>query len=638
MDRPVYDGVKYLSINDFAFSEHYRLAIERLNSNRNLDTLKNINEIIELYEIYQIVTCKNLKEEYSQPYLEKAKKLMPVVAQFFKTIRDDNFENYYNSVSILYIDEFWELFEKFSCFEMISSAVMKRFLSREDITLYRIIEHKKLSEAYNLEISDILRKSNQTAEMIISEYMEEHNDRHKKLYFPKNLSAEEYEGILQKYIDSDYPNAGILQLISRSKSSSECPISDVLRLNAKRKAKEIFSKLSGVTMKYGVGICFEKIDGLINIEYKEDNTVLYKYNIDYLEEYLDNYSIIKNFATIFSFVDGMGRSRFPSIKSRLSVFERAFGVKGVNEYKTGHTFHYEELRSSAIMQGYYDFLKRKGIDIESVIKWFFSEYLRSRYDIKDFSFNASSETSGYAEKCKNLCSEIEGILKQYKMYVDIGNIDRELFEIASSPMSFKTIPSQISNKYAYINSDILKHELFLLFSDQSMLAYIPAYKGYNKFADLIIDNRINLSDYKQYNKPYLEFLIGRNTISIDDSGEIKANDMRISLLRDLYDNDVICLKYCDEYREIIEELNLKGDIQIDSTLFTRPESDYLNYMLNNSTFSNGLYLRNRYAHGTYSKDENEQARDYISILKIAMMVLLKITEEFSLKNNIDVKS
>ena len=103
------------------------------------------------------------------------------------------------------------------------------------------------------------------------------------------------------------------------------------------------------------------------------------------------------------------------------------------------------------------------------------------------------------------------------------------------------------------------------------------------------------------------------------------------LLKDLYYHDVMCLMYCDEFRDIIDEFIMNKDIVIDSKLFTRPESDYLNYMLNKSEFSNGFDLRNRYAHGTYSKDENTQLQDYICLLKIMMMVLLKIKEEFELK-------
>ena len=123
-------------------------------------------------------------------------------------------------------------------------------------------------------------------------------------------------------------------------------------------------------------------------------------------------------------------------------------------------------------------------------------------------------------------------------------------------------------------------------------------------------------------------MTSRQTIYTDSSGYITLNQERVVLLKDLYDNDVLCLKYCGDYQEIIDDLIANEDIEIENRLFTRPESDYLNYMLNKSTFSNGLDLRNRYAHCTYSKDENVQAQDYISLLKIMIMILLKIKEEF----------
>ena len=98
MERPDYDGVKFWNLFDWTFGSNYELAIEKLNSNRDLSGLSDINEIIELYEIYQIITCKGLKEEYSKPYLEKAKSLIPVVARFFKTLNDENLESYYSCI------------------------------------------------------------------------------------------------------------------------------------------------------------------------------------------------------------------------------------------------------------------------------------------------------------------------------------------------------------------------------------------------------------------------------------------------------------------------------------------------------------------------------------------------------------
>ena len=632
MDRPDYDGVKYWDITDLTFGDNYRNAIKKLDTNRDFSSLTDINEIIELFEIYQIITCKDLKVEYSKPYLKKAEGLMPFIARFFKNVNDDNFEGYYFSVCAHYMDDFWALFDKFSCYEQVSSDKMRAFLSRGDIVLHYISEHSRITEAYDQEIADTLRQSDQTARMIVSEFLEEHTDRHKKLYFPKSLSADEYEVILQKYIDSEYPNAGILQLIYQSQSSSECPISDKLRLNAKRRAQDVFQQQSGTTLSFGVGISFCKMENFFEVRTNNKQEILYRYNVRCLEDRLDNDLIIENFATIFAFTDSFGRSRFPSICSKLGVFERTLGVKGVKEYKTGNAFFVEDLRSSAIMHAYYSFLAAKGIDIEEVIKWFFSDYLFDRYGVEGFGFNASSRTSGFVERCKNLCSELDGILKQYKMYVETGSVDEELFEIASTAIIFASLPSQISDKYAYTNSERLKKELYLLFSDQCMLAYIPDYNKYSSFAELIEAERIKVDDYNQHEKPSLDFLIDRHTISVDETGIIVLNSKRASLLRDLNDNDVICLQYCDDYREIIDELELNKDIEIASKLFTKPESDYLNYMLNKSTFSNGLDLRNRYCHGTYSKDENEQARDYFCLLKITIMIVLKIREEFLLRS------
>ena len=71
-----------------------------------------------------------------------------------------------------------------------------------------------------------------------------------------------------------------------------------------------------------------------------------------------------------------------------------------------------------------------------------------------------------------------------------------------------------------------------------------------------------------------------------------------------------------------------GDLAVESSLFSQPETDYLNYMLNKSQFSDGLDLRNKYAHSTYSANENEQKHDYIQLLKLMVLIITKMNEEF----------
>ena len=69
-------------------------------------------------------------------------------------------------------------------------------------------------------------------------------------------------------------------------------------------------------------------------------------------------------------------------------------------------------------------------------------------------------------------------------------------------------------------------------------------------------------------------------------------------------------------------------------LFSKPEQDYLNYKLNKASYSNGLDLRNKYAHSTYTKNENTQYVDYINLLKIMILIITKINEEFCLRERL----
>lgn len=73
------------------------------------------------------------------------------------------------------------------------------------------------------------------------------------------------------------------------------------------------------------------------------------------------------------------------------------------------------------------------------------------------------------------------------------------------------------------------------------------------------------------------------------------------------------------------------------SLFSKPEQEYLNYMLNNSEFSNGLALRNNYLHGTNSTDEENNQQDYYQILKILIFIIIKINEEFCFVDDLKKK-
>ena len=101
----------------------------------------------------------------------------------------------------------------------------------------------------------------------------------------------------------------------------------------------------------------------------------------------------------------------------------------------------------------------------------------------------------------------------------------------------------------------------------------------------------------------------------------------------LYNNGSIAYYHCTHQEiAIIDEMLSKGELIAEKMLFTRQEQNYFDYMLNVHQFINGPEIRNRYVHGNYPLDVAQQHKDYLELLKIMVVIVIKINEEFCLKN------
>ena len=215
------------------------------------------------------------------------------------------------------------------------------------------------------------------------------------------------------------------------------------------------------------------------------------------------------------------------------------------------------------------------------------------------------------------------------MIVDDGKIDRDLFEISSEHILFNSVKSILENKYAYSISAELNKEMQCLFSNQSLLTSIKGKdKSYHSFFELMQMEKAHFSDF---NSGIISAL--NRTIKIDENGIITPEYTRTMLLSRLYNKEVVCCYYWPELMPVIKKLAESEEITIKRSLFTKAETDYLNYMLNKAEFSNGLDLRNKYAHGTNTIDLNTQRSDYLMLLSIMALIVIKINEEFCLKES-----
>lgn len=632
-----YDGIKYYGPNDYSFAMEFKNAKQILDSFDASRNYENLNEVLELFNIHCILEDGRLSEEAILPYINHKRLIMKSVALFFKAINNENIIGYYDDISIDYIEDFWTLFDKFRLYERISDRSVKQLMNKDANALHQILKSKRLVIKYDSVVSDVFRYSEHSAKYIAIKFLEKKSKESEQMFLPLSVSPEEYETILQKYVDSGSPNVRMLQLISYSQSNAECPISDKLRLSAKKRERAIWDskKDESLGFSYGVGVSIE--DNKEIVSFKEIKPMQYSYIYDkaWLENNLDYPTILNNFIYLFGFVDQCMRCSFTSKENNLGLFERIFASRGAKSYTSGVAFQIGEMKSSAELQTYIAFLQQHGIQIEEVIDWFFKKYLHDEFNVTGFVVNMPSNTYKSLDKCRIIPSELDGIFKQFKLYAEEGEIDRELLEIYSNSPTFKEIPSIITNKYAYAVSNEIKQEQHLLFSNQSLLNYMSQTKEYYDSLFDVLNKREKtaISDFPEFKKSEIEWLVSRKSLFVDDNGVLTLNLPRVIVLKDLYLNEVICPHY---YRNkaVIDELAKTGEIELENTLFSRLEQDYLNYLMNKSDFQNGPELRNRYIHGTYPINQDQNDRDYIAMLKIMIITIIKINEEFCLKHPI----
>lgn len=631
-----YDGVKFYSSHDLSIGWNLEKAEPILHAFFPDKMFDSMNEIIELYNIKELIDLDRPLRRWStetyKEYKTKVKLFTAIIAKYFSRINNENFIEIVHNVDIHYLKDFWTLFENYKAYEHVEDEIFKEYLLLSKISLLEILKHEKLVKAYNGQLAELLRTSDQTCEILVACYLaEQENTRY---YIPSLLKPEEFELIFQKFIDSVDPSPNTLRLIIHSQSSRECPISDRIKLNAKKKYEEFWSgrdsKVSHVGYKYSISLIEqEEYQKCIN----DEHGIYISYDRKWLEENLDYPTILNNFFYVFEMFDRFWRSTLPSLKVKMDVLESITANNGKNAYPRGSWYLSRNIIASLQMGMYKALLEEHRINLEDVFVWFFTEYLQNEFNTYGF-FMQSSNSSNYAEKCRTLVSEMDGILKQFRMYAQDGVVDRELYEMSSAPLSFESIPSLIGEKYAYACTELIQQEMNALFSLQSEVAYVEKFGSkYSSLFEILTNEKVSVEDFAPFQEPVLKWLIDRGTILLNHDGTISYDGERAFLLRELYEHEVICVNYLSTTRFALKEMINAEDIRIEGTLFSIPEKNYLNFMLNKSQYSDGLDIRNKYAHSTYTINKDVQQMDYIELLKIMVLIVTKINEEFCLRED-----
>lgn len=624
--------IKFYSKSDLS-SGYYLRKTQTILDDFDEDAYINsndINSIIELFNIQQFFDNEMFLNDWTTENIETYKNIVSsfgcIIGKCLSNIDETNIEDILSNIYFEYKDDFWYLFDKYKLYNHISNTCFERVINNRNEIIESILKCKGIVIKYDNEISSFLKKWDLTGRIVVENYLSSHINNY---YFPNSFNNKDFDDALIRYIDLTNCSMNYLELIYKS-ASSQLKINNTTKLKAKEKYNrmrdDFFKDKSvaigkfSISINYGNGFTQTTNDGKCSCVYDKK----------WFDEHLDFPTILNNFKYVYNYWDECWRISLVSKDIETGVVERIASNKGNKWYFENYSFIFRKMKSSAEMICYYKYLKEKDIDLCDVLEWFFKDYLFQEFEADGFEFNAPSSGTSFLEKNKILLSELDGVLKQFRLFVENGSINRDLFELCTEQMQIDSIPSFIKNKYAYPNDYDINNAANILFYDSYLAIFSSDNSDYDCLCTFLLKESVDIKKMNDNQLNYLSCLEKMDAITITD-GNVKLNIDAVALLNEVYFNEVLCLSYSNKYSLIIDEWIKKGHLRVESTLFSIPEQKYLKFMLNKNEFTNGPELRNKYIHSNYSRNTEVQEKDFYEILKIVILVIGKINEEFILR-------
>lgn len=449
----LYNGVKYYSDYDMSIGWYLEKAEKVINSFDENSSHDDINYILELYNISLLFDSQGRLNAWNDVYYcdlkSKVNRFIPIISKYFSNLDILKIKSFYNKISRQYQEDFWKLFSRFKVYKKIKNEEFLSILYEFNVSVYLILIHQIIVKYYDNEISDYMKHSRLTAVILIKHYLVK---KEIKYYIPESLLLEDQLTIIENYINSKEANPNYLELLYESRSRKEFPISDKIRLKAKRRYSELVGKdsISESGFLYNLTVSFSDIKEAIRVF--DEDILNYKvmYSRLWIKNNLDNATLLNNFIYLFEYVDYHIRSTFPSKEYELGFLEKFAGVKGIKRYNIGLSFNVKNMLALMQIKLYCQVLSEFDKRLEDIFKWFFEEYLRDEFAVEGFTLSIPSENSTFLEKVRTVSSEIDSILRQFNLYIKNREIDRELLEISRNSPLIENIPSFFEKKYGYI--------------------------------------------------------------------------------------------------------------------------------------------------------------------------------------------
>jgi hypothetical protein len=637
--------VRFFSPEDMSAGRFVWRVVELVDQFDEGQVPVSLAEVIELHNVLQFLVHDMFPNEYTVEQRERATARIPkirgAVARYFSEVDESNFASRIAGVELDGREDLLELLSQAKVFERCSAAVVLPALTAAGFHLLQLLGCKKLVMTYDAEVRDLLLESPRGAEFVVQKHLLTQGSA--AVHLPQSLTKADSRELLERYIDSEDANPNYVGLIATAKDNSKVGVDAKLKLRAKRRSDamtaDFFEQNTGFKTGYEIGLSGSQVEPVVfEMDDSDDAARLvsrYTYSSTWLEETSDFPSVLNNFQHLFEFVDDEGLLAFPSYPAYHGLVDRVFKTHGKDDYVVGAAFNAIDTSSLLQTRLYLYFLGSKGIALEAVISWFFETYLVEEFVVTNFSFRPSGDGTTYLQKVRHVFAEMESVVKQFTLFVENGELDRDLLPFSSELVRYKTVPSLLEGKYVYpVAGSELEGVLFALFSDQSGLTYIrEGLQGHNA-ARLLLENEVAYADFADYQKRSVDRLIELGILE-DTGGRLRiCGAIQFRVLHALFSTQAAAYFHLPlKGRVLVDEWVEKGWVTRSGSLLSEAEGKYFNYFLNNAEFSNEPALRNKYVHGSQRNDAGDDTHfhAYVTALRMVIALVLKMNDEFCLR-------
>ena len=642
-NRKVY-RVRFYSPDDLAlYMQSERL--EGVLSSPGFRNALTIEDAIELNECWLSINCGFRHHEWDDvkysALVEASKVARGTACRVIREVEPESLLNAVRDLDFDYILPFWRLTEASGVYKTLDARAVLNGQGAQREHVRSVMTSRILVRAYGPIVKSWLMGNPRDGVALALSAGGSAPRPDRKLFLPDEFGSTDLDQMVSDFLADPKANRNYLSALSNDRAFKGTGLALSPRIRAKaeiaerERLDELFGEGNVASFQYGVCVQLSPDQLACHKCSFDGHTATFTFGRKWLEEHLDNATIMNNLAFVFEFMDTRGNLITTSWRHKDRSLLSYVGVHLADEYPVDVSANIDDMRQMGYLNMYNTLLRQNGTSIESAIGWFYNEYIPAEFGIEGFRIDLPGEDYSPMDKCSLISIQVERVLKSFSMFARDGSIIKEQFkhEVFGG---FHGIPSIVEGaKYAYGTGPDFNCGINVLFEQRHMLAEVSSTMSEpQSLFELMTQAPLTSDSLDETALGQMRWLIDAGlAIQRDDGAYVVTS--RTLVFKMLWEEGFIHMPRLDKRdRKTVDELFELEYLEYGSSLFSKYEADYLSFVFDNRRFSNALALRNRYDHSPDIDDNprsNKHAKNYLRLLAVLIDVTLKINDELVLR-------